>query len=200
MCLDLVLELAVILVPDFLFLFLPVLPVFAKGFSCYCCTVVVVVALVVLAAVDWLNGSIRSTKVIIIWAPNTGHNQYFHNFSASKVKGLGEWVSLYYYCCCCWSLLIQSYSPLARADSVIVFFMQFEWVTVAFTEGAFLNIHWSGVLAAILFDCYMAGATWNCCRLGAVRSVHGTPWNHAPLTCHVTCKAATNLGYTHVSL
>ena len=42
-------------------------------------------------------------------------------------------------------------------------------VTVAFYS-AFLNIHQNGVLTT-LFGCYMAGATWNCCRLGA-RSVY----------------------------
>ena len=31
---------------------------------------------------------------------------------------------------------------------------------------AFLNIHRSGLLTT-LFGCYMAGTTWNCCRLGA---------------------------------
>ena len=34
------------------------------------------------------------------------------------------------------------------------------------TESAMLNNHQSGVLTALL-SCYMAGATWNCCLLGA---------------------------------
>ena len=40
-----------------------------------------------------------------------------------------------------------------------------------------LNIHPSGVLTA-LFGCHMAGATWNCCRLGA-SSVYTTHDNNA---------------------
>ena len=40
-----------------------------------------------------------------------------------------------------------------------------QWVTVADLHSTFLNVHRSGVLTA-LFGCYMAGATWNCCRLG----------------------------------
>ena len=50
-----------------------------------------------------------------------------------------------------------------------------KWVTILFYSSCFyfififlfcLNIHRSGVLTAI-FGCYTAGATWNCCRLGA---------------------------------
>ena len=62
------------------------------------------------------------------------------------------------------STLEQTYWALAVCDS--------EWVTVAFYS-AFFNIHQSGVLTA-LFCCYMAGSTWNCCRLSAcsVYTIH----------------------------
>ena len=53
--------------------------------------------------------------------------------------------------------------------------------SLAALHTAFLNIHRSGLLAA-LFGCYAAGATRNCCRLGAF-CVH-VPCNHAPR--HVT--------------
>ena len=33
--------------------------------------------------------------------------------------------------------------------------------------GPNMNVHRSGVLTAQLHNCYMAGTTWNCCRLGA---------------------------------
>ena len=56
----------------------------------------------------------------------------------------------------------------------------FEWVTASpyppplktlkKNYSTFFNINRSDVLTA-LFDCYMAGATWNCCRVGA-RSVY----------------------------
>ena len=44
-----------------------------------------------------------------------------------------------------------------------------EWL-FPFKPCFFFNSHRSGVLA-VLFGCYMAGATWNCCRLGA-RSIY----------------------------
>ena len=46
----------------------------------------------------------------------------------------------------------------------------------------FLNIHRSGVLT-VLFGCYMAGATWNCCRLGAF-CVHHTTMHHFTVSLH----------------
>ena len=59
---------------------------------------------------------------------------------------------------------------------------------------AFLNIHRSGVLTA-LFDCYVTGATWNCCHLGAfclrcttmhhVTSLHANP--HTYGACVFSC-------------
>ena len=64
--------------------------------------------------------------------------------------------------CCCWSLL----STLSNA-------IIYEWLGF---NSAFLNIHQSGVRTA-LFDCYMAGATWNCFRLGAV-CVRHTAMHH----------------------
>ena len=60
----------------------------------------------------------------------------------------------------------------------------------------FLNIHWSSVLT-VLFDCYLAGATWNCCHPGT-RYILG----HLCRTCvqmmprsevwHTTCRFVRN--------
>ena len=55
-----------------------------------------------------------------------------------------------------------------------------EWVTVSLYSG-FLNIHWSCVLTALFGRC-MAGAMWNCSRLGA-RSVY-TVQPCTSLVCH----------------
>ena len=55
-----------------------------------------------------------------------------------------------------------------------------------------LNSHQSGVLT-VLFGCYMAGATWNCCCL----SVFYTPYNHAPVYSVTSCKA-TYTGCMHI--
>ena len=58
-----------------------------------------------------------------------------------------------------------------------------------------MNIHRSGVPSA-LFGCYMAGATQNCCRLGAFCVHHTT--GHAPS--HVTSCEATDIGRVHACL
>ena len=62
------------------------------------------------------------------------------------------------FCIALFSALEQTRCVLVACDST--------WVTVAFYS-AFLNIHRSGVFTT-LFGCYMAGATWNCCRLELV--------------------------------
>ena len=46
-----------------------------------------------------------------------------------------------------------------------------------------------------MFSCYMAGATWNCCRLSTFCVDHTTN-NHAP--CHITSCKATYVGCIHV--
>ena len=73
-----------------------------------------------------------------------------------------------------------------------------EWLAFC---SAFFNIHGSGVLT-VLFGCYMAGATWNCCYLGAffvhqttmyqVTSLHAKPQTYGAkprtygaVTCHL---------------
>ena len=53
---------------------------------------------------------------------------------------------------------------------------------------AFSNVHRSGVLTT-LFSCYMAGATWNCCRLGAFCAHH----TYSHTLCHVTSYKNTKL-------
>ena len=67
--------------------------------------------------------------------------------------------------CCCSSLL---YSAIlwSRADSLRSCCM-WSWMSwLAFHSVLEYNIDLSGVLTA-LFGCYVAGATWNCCPLGA---------------------------------
>ena len=76
------------------------------------------------------------------------------------------------------SALEQTHCTLVTCDS--------EWATIVF-HGAFFNIHQSGVLTA-LFGCYMAGAKWSCCRLGA-RSLYTTGYPHAPVYSVTSCKA-----------
>ena len=71
-------------------------------------------------------------------------------------------------CCWCWSLL-HSAVLSSRGASLSYCCMRFGiWVTVAF-HCASWNVHRSGALTP-LFG-HVAGATWNCCRVGA-RSVY----------------------------
>ena len=70
------------------------------------------------------------------------------------------------------SCLEQTHCTHVTSDS--------EWVTVSFYHALF-NIHRSGVLTA-LFGCCMAGATWNCCRLGACSVYAIQP--HTSSRCH----------------
>ena len=68
----------------------------------------------------------------------------------------------------CWSsswLLLRTATLCSQADSLHSCRMQF-WMSDLTFYKVFLNIHWRGVLA-VLFGCYMAGATSNCCCLGA---------------------------------
>ena len=71
-----------------------------------------------------------------------------------------EKAALYY-----WSLL-HSAILCSRADSLRSCHTIMVLNEAVSFHSAFFNIHSSGVLTA-LFDCCMAGATWNCCRLGA---------------------------------
>ena len=66
-------------------------------------------------------------------------------------------------CCYCWSLLYNVIFR-SRGDSLRSHKILLAWLAF---HGAFLNICQSGVFTT-LFDCYMAGATWNCCHLSAV--------------------------------
>ena len=84
-----------------------------------------------------------------------------------------DWDFYHWLSTCCWSLL---YSAILHswADSLCSQVIRHEWLAF---YGAFLNIHHqSGVLTA-LFDCYMAGATWNCCHLCAF-CIHHTTMHH----------------------
>ena len=65
-------------------------------------------------------------------------------------------------------LLIEHFYIFSALEQTAIFACDSEWV-ISFLW-FILNIHWSGVLT-VLFDCYMAGAVWNCCHLGA-RSVY----------------------------
>ena len=79
---------------------------------------------------------------------------YIHRAGGGGVAQLVE--------CCCWSLRC---STILRswADSLCSHVILHEWPAF---YGTFFNIHWSAILT-VLFDCYMAGAAWNCCHLGA---------------------------------
>ena len=72
------------------------------------------------------------------------------------------------FCIALFSAFEQILSALVVCDS--------KRVTVAFFLLRVLNIHGNGVLTA-LFGCYVAGATSNCCRLGAF-CVHHTTMHH----------------------
>ena len=66
---------------------------------------------------------------------------------------------------CCWSFLcIALFSSLEQTRCALVG-CDSKWETVAFHR-AFLNVHVRDVLTALV-GCYMVGAKWNCCRLGA---------------------------------
>ena len=80
-----------------------------------------------------------------------------------------DWVAA---SCCCWSLLYSA-TLHSQANSLHSHVFICEWLAF---HSVFLNIHQSGVLRA-LFDCYMAGAMWNCCHLG-VFCVHHTTMHH----------------------
>ena len=84
--------------------------------------------------------------------------------------------------CWCWSLL---YSAIlrSRADALRSHVILHEWLAF---YSVFLNIHRSGVLN----NADMAGATWNCCLLGAF-SVQHTTMHHV-----TSCKAT----YVHACL
>ena len=81
---------------------------------------------------------------------------------------------------CCWSHRCSAIL-CSRADSLCSHVILYEWLAF---YGTFLNIDWSAILT-VLFDCYMAGAAWNCCHLGAfcvyrtimhyVKSLHAKP-------------------------
>ena len=82
------------------------------------------------------------------------------------------------------STLEQSHCTLVACDS--------KWVTVA-SYSTFFNIHQSGVFTA-LFGCYMAGATWNCCCLGAFCVLHTTMKNHIhKAACVLSCNLPPTL-------
>ena len=68
-----------------------------------------------------------------------------------------------------WSLSYTAYSLLSSQTHWAHVACSTEWVTVSFSS-EFCQIHGVGVLT-VLYGCYMAGATWNRCRLGA-RSVY----------------------------
>ena len=68
-----------------------------------------------------------------------------------------------YFCNALFSAFEQTLCTFVTCDS--------KWVTVFFKY--VLNIHWSGALT-FLFDCYMAGATWNCCCLFVICVHHAT--------------------------
>ena len=82
-----------------------------------------------------------------------------------------DWVALAA-CYCCWSLLYSA-TLHSWADSLHSHVFLHEWLAF---HSVFLNIHQSDVLTT-LFDCYMAGATWNCYHLG-VFCVHHTTMHH----------------------
>ena len=73
-------------------------------------------------------------------------------------------------------ILLYSATLRSRADSLRSHVILHEWLAF---YSAFLNIHRSSVL--------MAGATWNCCRLGAF-CVHYTTMYHV-----TSCKAGCML-------
>ena len=96
---------------------------------------------------------------------------YIHRAGGGGVAQLVE---------CCWSHRCSAIL-CSRADSLCSHVILYEWLAF---YGTFLNIDWSAILT-VLFDCYMAGAAWNCCHLGAfcvyrtimhyVKSLHAKP-------------------------
>ena len=109
----------------------------------------------------------------------------------------------------CFSSLLYSAILCSRADSLRFCCMIFCISDYNSLLDLFLifNIHRSGVLA-MLFGCYMAGATRNCCGLGAfcihhtimhkVTPLHVKPFAcraHACLTC--TCTFGRLIGIFH---
>ena len=80
------------------------------------------------------------------------------------------------------------FSTLEHTHCALVACGDYKWVTVALYR-ALLNVHPSGILTE-LFGCDMAGATWNCCRLGAFcahqATIHQITSLHAKAT-YVGC-------------
>ena len=77
---------------------------------------------------------------------------------------------------CFWSLLCRAIL-CSQADSLRLHVILHEWLAFYST---FFNIHWSGVLNSA----DMAGATWNCCSLGAFCVRHTT--RHHVTSCRTT--------------
>ena len=59
--------------------------------------------------------------------------------------------------------LIEHFYIFSALEQTAIVACDSEWVISLLWF--ILNIHWSIVLI-VLFDCYMAGAVWNCCHLG----------------------------------
>ena len=113
----------------------------------------------------------------------TRHGSFWKGSLCIHATCINTWLDWLIYF---WFILIALFSTSEQTYCALLHETQMSGCS--FTQCFKYPTKWYMYVLAVLFGCYMAGATWNCCHLGA-HSVY----SHAPVY-SVTLFKATNIG------
>ena len=110
--------------------------------------------------------SLKKIKILSYLHTNESPTKDYTSLENTSVQFLGRWQSHGVKSCCSWSLLYNT-TLRSQADSLHSHAILHEWLTF---YSVFLNIQ----LKWCTYSTDMAGASWNCCCLGAFHVHHTT--------------------------